>query len=206
MPPRKKTTEDTNIEPEAGSDEMKSDSSNEPTEVDNNDLNSEASVSSEEASGQLFFSTDGAEPAKVDENPYLRKKLFFNNKILFLIRDPLSTLFSYSKKENLKLNYNLNHLKRFVNFYNSYAEFILKKETCLIFSEDLINNGFLTFKKILSYLNNGKKFGKIDDNILKESIEFFNFSNELKRSDKHSKTYYFEGLGNYHNKYTLNEK
>ena len=98
------------------------------------------------------------------------------------------------------------HLKRFVNFYNSYAEFILKKETCLIFSEDLINNGFLTFKKILSYLNNGKKFGKIDDNILKESIEFFNFSNELKRSDKHSKTNYFEGLGNYHNKFTLNEK
>ena len=33
---------------------MKSDSSNEPTEVDNNDLNSEASVSSEEASGQYF--------------------------------------------------------------------------------------------------------------------------------------------------------
>ena len=132
----------------------------------------------------------------VDEIPYLRKKLFFNNKILF----------SYSKKENLKLNYNLDHLKRFVNFYNSYAEFILKKETCLIFSEDLINNRFLTFKKILSYLNNGKKFGKIDDNILKESIEFFNFSNELKRADKHSKTNYFKGLGNYHNMFTLNEK
>ena len=44
---------------------MKSDSSNEPTEVDNNDLNSEASVSSEEASGQLFFSIDGSEPQRL---------------------------------------------------------------------------------------------------------------------------------------------
>ena len=71
MPPRKKTTEDTNTEPEAGSDEMMSDSSNEPAKFDNNNLNSEASVSSEETSGQLFFSTDGSEPAKDDENPYL---------------------------------------------------------------------------------------------------------------------------------------
>ena len=39
-----------------------------------------------------------------------------------------------------------------------------------------------------------EKVWKIDDNILKESIEFFNFSNELKRADKHSKTNYFKGL------------
>ena len=71
MPPRKKTTEDTKTEPEASSVETTSDSSNEPTEVDNKDLKSDAGVSSEEASGQLFFSTDGSEPSKDDENPYL---------------------------------------------------------------------------------------------------------------------------------------
>lgn len=34
--------------------------------------------------------------------PYLEKKLAFSDKIIFLIRDPLSTLYSYSKKKSYK--------------------------------------------------------------------------------------------------------
>ena len=75
MPPRKKQTE--NLEKEESS-KTENDMvvSDESPVVDSKEIATESnSGANEEAgSGQLFFSTDGSEPEKVEENPYLEEK------------------------------------------------------------------------------------------------------------------------------------
>ena len=75
MPPRKKQTE--NLEKEESS-KTENDMvvSDESPVVDSKEIATESnSGANEEAgSGQLFFSTDGSEPEKAEENPYLEEK------------------------------------------------------------------------------------------------------------------------------------
>ena len=75
MPPRKKQTE--NLEKEESS-KTENDMivSDESPVVDSKEIATESNsgANEESGSGQLFFSTDGSEPEKAEENPYLEEK------------------------------------------------------------------------------------------------------------------------------------
>ena len=74
MPPRKKQTEDSQNE-ETPNKENEVSTSAEKTTVDISETKAEVKSESkkEEVSGQLFFSTDGSEPEKEEQNPYLEE-------------------------------------------------------------------------------------------------------------------------------------
>jgi hypothetical protein len=75
--------------------------------------------------------------------PYFTDKLIYSDKIIFLIRDPFSSIYSYNMKKrnhynikkNSEINFEIKDLHRYVNFYNSYHKFLLNKKTLIIYSE-----------------------------------------------------------------------
>ena len=138
--------------------------------------------------------------------PYLKNKLDFSDKIIYLIRDPLSTLYSYSKKKNLQKNFDFNDLIEFVEFYNSHSKFILDKKSLLIYSNKLSSNDkYNEYKKIFDYMFKDKP-ELISDSLIKESIDHFAFEKEIERSDKKFKQDFFMGLKNYENYFSIQEK
>ena len=138
--------------------------------------------------------------------PYLKQKLVFSDKIIYLIRDPLSTLYSYSKKKNLQKNFDFNDLIEFVEFYNSHSKFILDKKSLLIYSNKLSSNDkYNEYKKIFDYMFKDKP-ELISDSLIKESIDHFAFEKEIERSDKKFKQDFFMGLKNYENYFSIQEK
>ena len=138
--------------------------------------------------------------------PYLEQKLNFSDKIIYLIRDPLSTLFSYSKKKKLQKIFDYNDLNEYIKYYNSHSKFILEDKSLIVYSNKLSSdNKYLEFKKIFNYLFNHKP-ELISDKLIQESIDYFAFENELERSGKSSEKYFFKGLKNYENYFTTQEK
>ena len=143
---------------------------------------------------------------EINEYPYFEKKLNFSNRAIFIIRDPLSTLYSYSKKKKLKKNFDFKDLQDYVKFYNSYSKLILNKKSLIIYAHALSSEDkYLEFKKILSYLFKEKP-ELISDEIIKESINYFSFEKELLRSDEKSKKDFFKGLKNYEHYFSSQEK
>ena len=144
--------------------------------------------------------------SNANDIPFLMEKLLYSDKIIFIIRDPFSSLYSYNKKNrNSEKNFEWKHLQRYVDFYNSYYKFLFDKKTLIIRSENLNSlNSFDEFKNILNYLLNNQK-EQIDENLLKESIEFFSYENELSRSDSQSNKHFFKGLKNYKNNFSTSE-
>ena len=139
--------------------------------------------------------------------PFFMNKLLYSDKIIFIIRDPFSSLYSINKKKNRnsERTFEWKHLQRYVDFYNSYYKFLFDNKTLIIYSKNLNSkNSFDEFKNILNYLLNNQK-EQIDENLLKESIEFFSYENELSRSDVQSKKQYFKGLKNYKNYFSTNQ-
>ena len=144
--------------------------------------------------------------SNANDIPFLMEKLLYSDKIIFIIRDTFSSLYSYNKKNrNSEKNFEWKHLQRYVDFYNSYYKFLFDKKTLIIRSENLNSlNSFDEFKNILNYLLNNQK-EQIDENLLKESIEFFSYENELSRSDSQSNKHFFKGLKNYKNNFSTSE-
>ncbi len=138
--------------------------------------------------------------------PFFMNKLLYSDKIIFIIRDPFSSLYSYNKKNrNSERTFEWKHLQRYVDFYNSYYKFLFDKKTLIIYSKNLNSkNSFDEFKNILNYLLNNQK-EQIDENLLKESTEFFSFEKVLSRSDSQSKKHFFKGLKNYKNYFSTNQ-
>tara|TARA_Y100001970_G_scaffold294195_1_gene448304 strand:- start:7467 stop:8357 length:891 start_codon:yes stop_codon:yes gene_type:complete len=138
--------------------------------------------------------------------PYFRKKLKFNKKI-FIIRDPLSNFYSFYLKNKMNkdlLNFVMdNAINSYINFYNSYNEYILyDKKSHLVFSDDLIENKNEKIKSVLEFLNNKEV---VQMEILNEAFEFFDFKNEVKRNNYEFPNFY-KGLGDYSSKFTDIEK
>lgn len=141
-----------------------------------------------------------------NEIPYFKKKLNFSDKVIFLIRDPLSTLYSYSKKKKLTKTFDFNDLENYVRFYNSYSELILSKKSLIVYANTLSSKDkYLEFKKILSYLFSDRP-ELISDEVIKESVDYFSFKKELLRSDEKSKKDFFKGLKNYEDYFSNLEK
>ena len=141
-----------------------------------------------------------------NEIPYFKKKLNFSNKAIFLIRDPFSTLYSYSKKKKLVKTFDFTDLENYVRFYNSYSDLILNKKSLIIYAHTLSSKDkYLEFKKILSYLLSDRP-ELISDEVIKESVDYFSFEKELLRSDKKSKKDFFKGLKNYEEYFSSQEK
>ena len=142
----------------------------------------------------------------LNTTPYLNQKLVFSDKIIFLVRDPLSALYSYSKKKKLQKNFDYNDLDEYIEFYNSHTKFILDRKSLIVNSNKLSsNNKYLEFKKIFNYLFNHEP-ELVSDELIKESIDFFAFNKELERSGNTSDKYFFKGLKNYENYFSIQEK
>ena len=75
MPPRKKQTDEPVDDVSSIKENVVIDSDEKPQTASENDTIAETAKSptEEDSGGQLFFSTDGSEPEKADENPYLEK-------------------------------------------------------------------------------------------------------------------------------------
>ena len=75
MPPRKKQTDEPVDDVSSIKENVVIDSDEKPQTASENDTIAETAKSptEEDSGGQLFFSTDGSEPEKSDENPYLEK-------------------------------------------------------------------------------------------------------------------------------------
>ena len=74
MPPRKKITEEAKAEEDPS---LKNASTPDPDIPNDSGIQSEpsnAESKGEDDNGQLFFSTDGTEPKKEEDNPYLEKE------------------------------------------------------------------------------------------------------------------------------------
>lgn len=138
--------------------------------------------------------------------PYLKQKLVFSDKIIFLVRDPLSALYSYSKKKKLQKNVDYNDLDEYIEYYNSHTKFILDDKSLIVNSNKLSSdNKYLEFKRIFNYLFNHEQ-ELISDELIEESIDFFAFDKELERSGSTSEKYFFKGLKNYENYFSIQEK
>lgn len=138
--------------------------------------------------------------------PYFKEKLDFSNKVIFIIRDPFSTLYSYSKKKKLKKNFDYNDLKNYVLFYNSYSELILNKKSLVVYSKNLSSrNNHLIFKKTLNYLIKDEQ-KLVNNKILNESINYFSLNKEKRRASKKHKKDFFKGLKNYKKFFSIQER
>ncbi len=138
--------------------------------------------------------------------PYFEQKLNFSDKIIYLIRDPLSTLYSYSKKKKLQKNFDYKDLNEYIEYYNSHSKFILEDKSLIIYSNKLASDKkYLEFKKIFNYIFNDKP-ELVSEELIQESVDYFAFQKELKRSGKTPEKYFFKGLKNYENYFSIQEK
>ena len=130
---------------------------------------------------------------------------------IYIVRDPRDVLVSYSRyikkniRETLKLIQSDNHIGFLEDYegvegeirgswsqhYNSWKNFNIK-ETIIIKYEDLIEDPFENFLKVINYLNKLFKL-KVDEEKIKKCIKITNFNN-LQNLEK--KTGYKEKLTN----------
>ena len=130
---------------------------------------------------------------------------------IYIVRDPRDVLVSYSRyikkniRETLKLIQSDNHIGFLEDYegvegeirgswsqhYNSWKNFNIK-ETIVIKYEDLIEDPFGNFLKVINYLNKLFKL-KVDEEKIKKCIKITNFNN-LQNLEK--KTGYKEKLTN----------
>ena len=130
---------------------------------------------------------------------------------IYIVRDPRDVLVSYSRyikkniRETLKLISSDNHIGFLEDYegvegeirgswsqhYNSWKNFNIK-ETIIIKYEDLIEDPFENFLKVINYLNKLFKL-KVDEEKIKKCIKITNFNN-LQNLEK--KTGYKEKLTN----------